>query len=118
MARPKLELNEEQVRLLASYGCTYEEMAAIFGCAKDTLTKNYTEIIDAGREDMKMCIRRERLKIALDPEHKQQATMLMFLSKVVLGEKEYAVIDDGAKAPKINISFVDDKTNGKQSSSN
>lgn len=102
----KLILCEEDVRTLASFGCTYEEMAAILGCAKDTLTKNYQEIIAAGHEEMKMSIRRERLRIAMDPNHKQQASMLMFMSKVVLGEKEYNVIDDGLNAPKIKIEFV------------
>lgn len=107
--RKKLSLCEDDVYHLASFGCTYEEIAAIVGCSKDTLTRNYTDIITAGHEDMKMSLRRERLRIAMDSNHKQQASMLMFLSKVILGDKEYAVIDDGRDAPKLKIEFIDSK---------
>lgn len=103
----RLEGSEESVRKLAAFGCTYEEIANITGLAKDTLTVKYKDIIREGHDEMKMSLRRERLRIALDPNHKQQATMLIFLSKTVLGDKEYAVIDDGLKAPKIRIEFVE-----------
>jgi hypothetical protein len=105
MARPKLQLNEKDIYDLAAIGCTYEEIANLVGCDKSTLEKSYSAIIKSGHDSMKQSLRRERLKIAFDPNHKQQATMLIFLSKVILGEKEYAVIDDGRSAPKIKIEF-------------
>lgn len=93
MARPKLALNETDIYDLAAIGCTYEEIASLVGCDKDTLVNRFSDTIKAGHDNMKRSLRRERLAIAMDKTHKQQASMLIFLSKTVLGEKEYNVID-------------------------
>lgn len=106
MARAKIQLCEDDVKDLAKIGCTYQEIASIVGCSVDTLVRQYKEVIQSGHEDMKASLRRQRLAIALNPEHKQQAAMLIFLSKVILGDKEYEVIDDGRNAPKITVEFV------------
>ena len=107
MARPKKEIDEEAVRRCAEFGMTYEEMADYFSCAKQTLVDRFQDTIKSGHSEMKESIRRKRLKIAMDDTHKQQASMLMFLSKVVLGEKEYEVVDSGKTPPSIKIEFVD-----------
>lgn len=106
MARPVKEINEEEVLKLAQIGATHEEMAHVFGCTTQTLLNRFQDLIREGHADAKMSIRRKRLRIAMDDDHKQQASMLMFLSKVWLGEKEYAVVDaNGGPAP-IQIEFI------------
>ena len=93
MARPKLALNETDVYDLAAIGCTYEEIASLVGCDKSTLEKRFSGTIKTGHDNMKMSVRRKSFQIAMDDTHKQQASMLIFLRKVVLGDKEYNVID-------------------------
>lgn len=89
----KIELDDEQVYKLASIGCTYEEISFFFGCSVDVLRRKYQDVIQSGLSSAKMSIRRERMRIALDPLHKSNAVMLMFLSKTMLGEREYNVVD-------------------------
>jgi hypothetical protein len=102
----KLQLDEKSITKLASYGCTVQEIAGLLGCSVPTVY-NFKEALEAGQAGMKESIRRERFKIAMDPNHPKQASMLIFLSKTVLGEKEYEVIDNGLNAaPKLKIEFV------------
>ena len=54
----KIELNEEQVRDLASMGCTMSEMAAFFKCHVDTIRDNYSTALESGREVGKLSARR------------------------------------------------------------
>lgn len=54
----KIELNEEQVKDLASMGCTMSEMAAFFKCHPDTLRDNYSSALVSGREVGKLSARR------------------------------------------------------------
>lgn len=107
MARKPKEINEDEVLKLAQMGATYEEMAHFLGCDKQTLQNRFLDTIHAGHAEAKMSIRRKRLAIAMDETHKQQAAMLIFLSKVWLGEKEYNYIapGEGGAAP-IQIEFI------------
>lgn len=56
--RPKIEINEEQLRKLAMMGCTSKEMAAFFNCSVDTLERRFADIINLGREEGKSSVRR------------------------------------------------------------
>jgi len=106
--RPLKDISEEEVLKLASFGATYEEMAHFFQCDKQTLQNRFLDAIHAGHAEAKMSLRRKRMAIAMNDDHKQQASMLMFLSKVWLGEKEYSYVigskEEGA-AP-IQIEFI------------
>lgn len=105
----KTELCENEVRKLAELGCTIKEIADFFQINPTTIYDRFKDVVDEGFANCKMSIRRERMIIAMDRNHPKQASMLMFLSKVFLGEKEYAVIENADKTgPKIKIEFVKD----------
>lgn len=106
--RPKLQLNETDIHDLAAIGCTQDEICSLLGCNPTTLRDKYSAVYEKGNNVMRESIRRKRLKIAMDDTHKMQASMLMFLSKVVLGEKEYSVIDSPRDTPEDStITFVE-----------
>lgn len=64
MAPPKLEINEEQVRGLASIMCTNEEMALILGCSADTLERRYAGAIREGRSHATASLKRRLFEMA------------------------------------------------------
>jgi hypothetical protein len=84
MARPKLDLDEGQIFKLASIQCTMGEIAAVMKCSVDTLENRYSEVIKRGREDGKSSLRKAQFKKALEGN----ATMLIWLGKFYLGQKE------------------------------
>lgn len=47
--RPEKDIDENLVRTLASYDCSYEEIAAACKCDPSTLTRRFKSIIDEGR---------------------------------------------------------------------
>ena len=55
MGRPKLELNEETIRELASIQCTMKEIASVMDCSVDTLENRFSDIIKKGQEEGKSC---------------------------------------------------------------
>ncbi len=82
--RPTKEIDEEQLYKLATYHCTVDEMASFFNVHKRTLERNYAAVIDAGRNSGKMSLRKKRWELALDGN----IALIIFLSKVVLGESD------------------------------
>lgn len=89
MATPKsgatapIKLDPEQVTSLAGIGCTLNEMAAFFKCSVDTLTRNYADAIEAGRETGKVSVRR----MMWDQGRKGNSVALKYLVHNVLKEK-------------------------------
>ena len=58
MARPKkYNIDKEQVKKLATLGCTNKEIADFFGCSADLIEKSYSEFLTKGRAEMKMRLR-------------------------------------------------------------
>jgi len=84
MARPKKELDEEQIRELASIQCTNAEIAAVMRCNVDTLHDRFSAIIKEAREAGHESLRRAQWKCAMSGN----ASMLMFLGRFYLGQKE------------------------------
>lgn len=84
MARPRLELDEDQILALAEIQCTYKEMAAVMNCSTDTLKDRYSDLIEKGRENGKSSLRRIQYRKALDGN----ITMLIWLGKQYLEQKE------------------------------
>lgn len=58
VGRPKIELDQEELKKLAAMGCTMIEMASFFNCSVDTLENNFSDIIREGREKGKSSVRR------------------------------------------------------------
>jgi hypothetical protein len=108
IGRPELELDEDQIRQLAAIQCSMTEIAAIVKCARtgrhpsvSTLERRFAEVIEKGRHEGKMSLKRTQFTVAMGYEALDQAgkptgiyrvkpdtTMLIWLGKVVLGQRE------------------------------
>lgn len=81
--KPPILLDVDQVRSLAKFGPTYEEMAAHFKCSVDALSK-YSGIIDEGRQQGRLMIRQKARLLAMEGN----VPMLLHAAKHVLGERD------------------------------
>ena len=93
VGRPKIEIDEELLYKLATIHCTMKEMVDIMGVSQDTLKRNYAHIIDKGKADGKMRLRRKQVEVAMSGNH----TMLIWLGKQMLGQSENPVNSDDTK---------------------
>jgi len=84
MPRPRLQLDEDQIKLLAGIGCPVDEIALVLGCSKRTLETRYCVLIETGRADMRKSLRRKQVELAL----KGDRTMLIWLGKQLLGQRD------------------------------
>lgn len=82
--RPKKPLDEEQIRKLASVGCSNESIAIQMQCSVDTLTRRYAELLKKSREGMKTSLRIWQLEAA----RKGNVSMLIWLGKQLLGQTD------------------------------
>lgn len=104
MARPKkYDVDPEQIEKLASYGCTYEEIGAIFNVKATSLRKSYSQYYQKGREGMKRRLRMAQLKNAFDGN----AVMQIWLGKQYLGQTDKNDIELKADVKEvIEVQFV------------
>lgn len=84
MGRPRLNIDPEQVKLLAGIGCPVDEIALVLGCDKRTLERRYAAVIETGRADIRKSLRRKQVELAL----KGDRTMLIWLGKQLLGQRD------------------------------
>jgi len=84
MPRPKLIINETEVEKLSSYGCTNIEIASFFDCDESTIRKRFPDILTKGRDKGKIKLR----KLQWSSAEKGNITMLIWLGKQILGQKE------------------------------
>ena len=88
--RPKKEFTKEEIIKLCRLNCTMEEIASYFGCNKKTIERRMqddpeiAEAIEMGRNLGKLSLRRKQIQAA----DKGNATMLVWLGKQVLGQKD------------------------------
>ena len=85
VGRPRITLDIEILKKLASIGCPTYEIASPLGVSARTLERNYAEIIDTHREKGKASLRKKMWDKAVK---KDNTNMQIFLSKNVLGYKE------------------------------
>jgi hypothetical protein len=83
-ARPKKDLDIEQIKELAHIQCTMTEIAAVMRCSVDTLERKYADVIKEGKENGKKSLRRAQFAKALEGN----PAMLIWLGKFYLGQKE------------------------------
>lgn len=81
-----LNLDLEQMKKLAAMQCTFEEIAAFFGCSRSTLyaREDYRELIERERLKAHASMRRTMFQSALEGDRQ----MLIWLSKQYLGMRE------------------------------
>lgn len=93
VGRPKIEIDEELLYKLATIHCSWKEMVDIMGVSHDTLKRNYAHIIDKGKAEGKMRLRRKQVEVALNGNH----TMLIWLGKQMLGQSKSPTNEDDNK---------------------
>lgn len=80
----KTVINPDEVYKLAKLGASIEEMSDWFQVPRETIKYNFSEIIAKGKAETKHALRRAQIALAL----KGNATMLIWLGKNMLGQKE------------------------------
>lgn len=114
MARPEKEINADLVRGLAAIHCTYNEIAAVCDCSVDTLERRFADIIEKGKEEGRISLRRLQWQSAegtaarVDPKSQKiimpailpSITMQIWLGKQMLAQKDQMQLEalgkDGA----------------------
>jgi hypothetical protein len=82
--RPKKQLSKKIVEGMAKLGCSNIEIASLLECSVDTLTRNFAEILDKGRNGLKMKLRKAQITAA----GKGNVAMLIWLGKQYLGQAD------------------------------
>lgn len=83
MARPRKQIDKEQVEKLAALQCTMQEVAAFFDVNVSTISRRFAKEMAKGREMGKMSLRRKQWKLA-----DTNASMAIFLGKNYLGQSD------------------------------
>ncbi len=94
MSAPRKPIDLELVYNLAKLHCTNREIASLSGVSVDTLQRQYHDVLDKGRDDGKMTLRRSMWDLALN--HKNP-TMMIWLSKQHLGFSDNPISNDDKK---------------------
>lgn len=84
MARPLKEIDEEQVKKLASFGLSYGEIAALLECSHDTIERRFASAIKEGHERRNASLRRRQYLGAM----KGSVPLLIWLGKQYLGQTD------------------------------
>lgn len=71
----------------ARFGATDTEIADLLGTSPQTLKRHLIHEIQAGRADRRMSLRRKQTEVAM----KGDRTMLIWLGKVELGQREFDI---------------------------
>ena len=102
MGRPRIQFDLDEVEKLGILQCTYEEVAAFFGCHVDTITqrmkqKAFSEAFTKGRDNGKSSLRRAQYRAAINGN----VSMMIWLGKQWLGQKDKQEIGgpDGGAIP-------------------
>lgn len=102
--RPKAkpQIDEAQVELLASFGCTDTEIAIVAGISEGTLKRHFDPLLKKGRADLRKNLRTAQVKKALGVKVQQvdkdgnediyltppDNTMLIWLGKQYLEQRD------------------------------
>ncbi len=95
MGRPVKEIDEDLLYKLAQIHCTMKEMVDIIGVSEDTLKRRYAGIIDKGKAEGKMRLRRKQIEVAMQAN----PALLIFLGKSMLGQSETPVAEQDKILP-------------------
>ena len=83
--RPKKTVDETILRNLCEIQCTVKEIAYVMGVSVDTLNRNYKDVINEGRSQGKIALRRAQWRSAIETKN---VTMQIFLGKAVLHQRD------------------------------
>lgn len=104
--RPKLDIDQKKLEVLAQIGCTDEEIAAALGVSERTITNRKSELKEAIRRGYlagNVSLRRAQMTNAL----KGDRTMQIWLGKQRLGQKDQVEHSGEVKTapPIIHVEF-------------
>jgi hypothetical protein len=94
--RPRKPIDWEVVKGMLFVLATQQEIASYIGVATDTLHArckkelgiSFTDLSEQKRQETKIQLRKAQLAVALDPKHRSHGTMLIWLGKQYLGQRE------------------------------
>tara|TARA_R100000808_G_scaffold14732_1_gene34605 strand:- start:6770 stop:7171 length:402 start_codon:yes stop_codon:yes gene_type:complete len=89
VGRPRIEIDEAKLEMLAEFGCGNRELALFFECSEETLRTRYKKIIDLGREKQKIKLRQAQYKAV----ESGSVPMMIFLGKNLLGQSDKQHLD-------------------------
>ena len=94
--RPSLKdkIDVDMVKKLSMILCTPQEMGYILDIDHRTLVKHYGPIIERGRANGKMALRRKQYEVAMTSNN---AAMLIWLGKNWLNQQENPISESDAK---------------------
>jgi hypothetical protein len=84
MSRPLKEIDANEVFEMAKDGCTQEEIADHFGCARSVISERFRQDFQLGKAASKTSLR----KLQFDKARAGSDTMLIHLGKVYLGQTD------------------------------
>lgn len=84
MGKPKLDIDEEEVRKLAKFGLSNVDMGEFFGCSEATIRQRFHESLAKGRAERKITLHQRQYEAA----DAGNITMLIWLGKQVLGQTD------------------------------
>ena len=88
--RPRKDVDTELLYKLATIHCTMKEMVDIIGVSEDTLKRRFAGIIDKGKAEGKMRLRRKQVEVAM----KGNAVMLIWLGKQILSQSDSPITEE------------------------
>lgn len=84
MARPKKNIDPEQVERMAAVQMSVEQIANVLNVDKRTIERRFAAVIKNGREKGKMGLMRKQYEVAMGGN----VSMLIWLGKVLLNQSE------------------------------
>jgi DNA-binding CsgD family transcriptional regulator len=91
--RPKAKIDVEMIEKLAKIHCTPREMGYIMGVDHRTIIKHHGDVIERGKANGRLAIRRKQIEVALSGDK----TLLIWLGKVLLNQSETQMHDEDSK---------------------
>ena len=82
--RPKIKIDPEQVRRLASIFCTMQQIGHVVGCSVDTLERRFADIIKEGRDMGRTSLLKKQYEVAMTGN----VSMLIWLGKQHLQQSD------------------------------
>jgi len=110
------DIDPEEVRMLASFGCTIMDIGKYFQCSESLIRKRYKDAFEAGEQDLKLKLRQKMMRMSL--EDGNTATVI-FLAKNYLGMSDKTAVDLTGNLETVlkEVGFEEnplDQTNNKQ----
>ena len=94
--RKPIKLSGEQIEQLASIGCTDEEIANLADVSELTLRRYFQPQLKKGRSMLRVRLRRQQIKMALDDNN---VTMAIWLGKQYLGQRDRHEVSGDEERP-------------------